>query len=182
MTDAARKIYVGNIPEDIGPKELQEKFGRFGAITNIWVARQPPGFCFVTFEDPRDAEDAIRETDGTPIRGKIVKAELAHGPRKRRDERDTSAYKRRDSAEPRTRRRSPSYGRNTDESSPRDRNRDREKDRDRSPNMDRGSPYKEKGRRKRRDDSRDEHRRRSRDRRRRSSSGTHSSKDRHRSK
>ena len=44
-------------------------FKGFGRIENIWVARNPPGFAFVTFSDPRDAEDAVRDQDGRDFRG-----------------------------------------------------------------------------------------------------------------
>ena len=33
---------------------------RFGRINNVWVARQPPGFAFIEYDDHRDAADAIR--------------------------------------------------------------------------------------------------------------------------
>jgi hypothetical protein len=34
----------------------------------VWVARKPPGFAFIDFDDKRDAEDALRDIDGnTPI-------------------------------------------------------------------------------------------------------------------
>ena len=31
---------------------------------SVWVARKPPGFAFIDFDDRRDAQDAIRELDG----------------------------------------------------------------------------------------------------------------------
>lgn len=31
---------------------------------SVWVARRPPGYAFIDFDDLRDAEDAIREVDG----------------------------------------------------------------------------------------------------------------------
>ncbi|KAK2994007.1 hypothetical protein RJ640_005879, partial [Escallonia rubra] len=30
----------------------------------VWVARRPPGYAFIDFDDKRDAQDAIRELDG----------------------------------------------------------------------------------------------------------------------
>jgi hypothetical protein len=31
---------------------------------SVWIARKPPGFAFIDFDDRRDAEDAIRDLDG----------------------------------------------------------------------------------------------------------------------
>ena len=36
-------------------------FEKYGATRDIWVARKPPGFAFVTFED-----DRVSATRGTP--------------------------------------------------------------------------------------------------------------------
>lgn len=33
-------------------------------MCSVWVARRPPGYAFLDFEDPRDARDAIRDLDG----------------------------------------------------------------------------------------------------------------------
>lgn len=54
------KVYVGDLGNNASKQELEDAFGYYGPLRNVWVARNPPGFAFVEFEDPRDAEDAIR--------------------------------------------------------------------------------------------------------------------------
>ena len=44
--------------------ELEDAFSYYGRLRSVWVARNPPGFAFIEFEDPRDAEDAVRGLDG----------------------------------------------------------------------------------------------------------------------
>lgn len=58
------RIYVGNLPPGISERELEDEFIRFGQVRSIWVARKPPGFAFVEYEDNRDAVDAVRRLDG----------------------------------------------------------------------------------------------------------------------
>ncbi|KAI3516306.1 hypothetical protein L1887_15220 [Cichorium endivia] len=36
----------------------------YGVLRSVWVARRPPGYAFVEFDDCRDALDAIRALDG----------------------------------------------------------------------------------------------------------------------
>lgn len=73
-------------------------FHGMGPIANIWVARKPPGFAFIDFEDPRDAEDACRDLNGREILGRRVRVELSNGGRRsgggggRRDMRDEKCY------------------------------------------------------------------------------------------
>ena len=63
------QIYVGGLGNNVSKYELEDIFNRYGKLKNVWVARNPPGFAFVEFEDERDAEDAVKALDGTRICG-----------------------------------------------------------------------------------------------------------------
>lgn len=63
--DMKCKVYVGDLGYGATKEELEEKFGKYGPLRSVWVARKPPGFAFVEFEDSRDAADAVRGIDGT---------------------------------------------------------------------------------------------------------------------
>lgn len=71
------KVYVGNLGENGRKEEIEKEFEKFGRLNDVWVARNPPGFAFVEFEDLRDAEDAIKELDGKHICGVRVKVEMS---------------------------------------------------------------------------------------------------------
>jgi len=58
------KVYVGDLPKDAEEKELESAFAYYGRIKSVWLARNPPGFAFIEYEDPKDAEDAVRGLDG----------------------------------------------------------------------------------------------------------------------
>ena len=65
----ACKVYIGNLGNSASKYEIEDAFKEYGKLKNVWVARNPPGFAFVEFEDERDAEDAVRALDGTRICG-----------------------------------------------------------------------------------------------------------------
>ncbi|MFH4982068.1 hypothetical protein AB6A40_008777 [Gnathostoma spinigerum] len=76
------KVYVGGLPNDATSQELEDAFYRYGRIRKVWVARRPPGFAFIEFEDSRDAEDAVRALDGSRICGVRARVEISHGGRR----------------------------------------------------------------------------------------------------
>jgi hypothetical protein len=51
-----RRVYLGNLNPNVDKSEVQREFQKFGALADVWVARNPPGFSFLEFEDARDAE------------------------------------------------------------------------------------------------------------------------------
>nr|2I2Y_A Chain A, Fusion protein consists of immunoglobulin G-Binding Protein G and Splicing factor, arginine/serine-rich 3 [synthetic construct] len=76
------KVYVGNLGNNGNKTELERAFGYYGPLRSVWVARNPPGFAFVEFEDPRDAADAVRELDGRTLCGCRVRVELSNGEKR----------------------------------------------------------------------------------------------------
>ena len=74
------RVYVGNLGDGASKRELEREFEAFGPLRDVWVARNPPGFAFVVFEDKRDAEDAVNDLDGRTLCGTKIRVELARGP------------------------------------------------------------------------------------------------------
>ncbi|EOA38304.1 hypothetical protein CARUB_v10009803mg, partial [Capsella rubella] len=79
-----RTIYVGNLPGDIRMREVEDLFCKYGPIVDIdlKIPPRPPGYAFVEFEDPRDADDAIYGRDGCDFDGCRLRVEIAHGGRR----------------------------------------------------------------------------------------------------
>eukprot|EP00794_Sanderia_malayensis_P003189 gene3189-3660_t len=74
------RIYIGGLPPDASRREVEREFEYFGHLRDVWVARNPPGFGFIVYDDQRDAEDAVREMDGRRVCGSRVRVEFARGP------------------------------------------------------------------------------------------------------
>jgi len=73
---AGCKLYVGNLSFDTDEQRLEAKFGKFGRITDVYIpldgapgesGAKPKGFAFVSFDDPRDANDAMQSLDGREV-------------------------------------------------------------------------------------------------------------------
>nr|ACO14674.1 RNA-binding protein 1 [Caligus clemensi] len=78
------KVYVGNLGDNASKHEIEDVFRRYGKVRSVWVARNPPGFAFVEFEDERDAEDAAKGLDGSRICGVRAAVEMSSRKKKNR--------------------------------------------------------------------------------------------------
>ncbi|CAE1230068.1 SFRS7 [Acanthosepion pharaonis] len=78
------RIFVGDLGNRVGKYELEREFKSFGPITDVWVARNPPGFAFLVFKYPEDAERAVRDLDGRMVCGRRVRVEHARPYQTRR--------------------------------------------------------------------------------------------------
>src|SRR5438105_14475901 len=71
----SRKLYVGNLPYEVGETELHELFGRAGAVESVKVMRdmatgRARGFAFVEMSTDEEAQKAITELNEYQLGGR----------------------------------------------------------------------------------------------------------------
>ena len=69
-------VFLGNVPQDCRDVDIDRFFNGYGRLTQIVLKR---GFCFVFFDEQRDAEDAVKELVGRKLRGEKITLEFAKG-------------------------------------------------------------------------------------------------------
>jgi len=72
-----RKLYVGNLPYEIGETELQDLFARAGSVESVNVMRDQAtgrarGFAFVEMSTDEEAQNAITTLSGTQLGGRSL--------------------------------------------------------------------------------------------------------------
>ncbi|CAL8353729.1 unnamed protein product [Arctogadus glacialis] len=131
-------LFVRNISDESRPEDLRREFARYGPIVDVYIPldfyhRRPRGFAYIqypfspcTFEDVRDAEDALHNLDRKWVCGRQIEIQFAQGDRKtpnqmktkdspprgssRHDDGDRQGRRRRSRSRSYERRRSPSRG------------------------------------------------------------------------
>ena len=73
----SRKLYVGNLPYEIGEAELQEVFARAGSVESVTVMRdqmtgRARGFAFVEMSTDEEAQTAIRDLNAAQLGGRSL--------------------------------------------------------------------------------------------------------------
>merc|ERR1711962_1151036 len=77
------RVYVGGLNHRSREKDIERFFRKFGRIREISLKKN--GFCFVEFDDYRDADDACYEMNGRDLLGDRVTVEIARGTPHGRD-------------------------------------------------------------------------------------------------
>jgi RNA recognition motif-containing protein len=70
-----RKLYVGNLPYEVGETELQDLFARAGSVESVNIMRDQAtgrarGFGFVEMSTDEEAQNAITSLNGTAVGGR----------------------------------------------------------------------------------------------------------------
>ena len=72
-----RKLYVGNLPYEIGEAELQELFTSAGSVESVTVMRdqmtgRARGFAFVEMSTDEEAQKAITQLNASQVGGRSL--------------------------------------------------------------------------------------------------------------
>ncbi|XP_059651815.1 small ribosomal subunit protein cS22 [Cornus florida] len=84
-SEAARRLYVGNIPRNLGNDELQRIVEEHGAVEKAEVmydkySGRSRRFAFVTMKTVDDANVATEKLNGTEIGGRAIKVNITEKP------------------------------------------------------------------------------------------------------
>ncbi|XP_010095385.2 30S ribosomal protein 2, chloroplastic [Morus notabilis] len=84
-SEAARRLYVGNIPRTVTNNELAKIVGEYGAVEKAEVmydkySGRSRRFAFVTMKTVEDANAAIEKLNGTEIGGREIKVNVTEKP------------------------------------------------------------------------------------------------------
>lgn len=83
--EPSRTVYVGQLRYDTDEKTVRRWFEAYGLVQSVKLiydkeTGRSKGFGFVTFEDDRDARDALNDAGGRDLDGAAIKVNIAHGP------------------------------------------------------------------------------------------------------
>lgn len=73
----AKRIYVGSLPYSVDESQLQTLFAQYGQVNDVHVITdkitgQAKGFAFVEMSNEGEAEQAIRQLNGTEMGGRTL--------------------------------------------------------------------------------------------------------------
>ena len=85
-------IYVGNLSYKVTEDELMQLFAQYGSVDKVSIIKdkfsgQSKGFGFVEMDNQSEAEDAIKQLNGSAMSGRNITVNVAR-PRTERSDRD----------------------------------------------------------------------------------------------
>ena len=89
VSEVGRQVYVGNLAFQTDKEVIEDKFGVFGKVTDVFLPQdtvgKPRGFAFVTFAEAKEAEECSAQLNNKEFDGRVIRVNIAR-PRPSRDE------------------------------------------------------------------------------------------------
>ena len=58
------RLHIADLGVDCSKREIESRFKKYGSLSDVWLARNPPCFAFVVYKNREDANEAIKQIDG----------------------------------------------------------------------------------------------------------------------
>ena len=71
------RLHIADLTKDVNQYDLERAFSKYGTLKEVWMAKNPPCFGFVVFENKEDAATAMREMDQRSINTCRIKVTFA---------------------------------------------------------------------------------------------------------
>jgi RNA recognition motif-containing protein len=76
-------IFVGNLTEEVSENDLREVFEKFGQVESVNILKdrfsgKSKGFGFLKMPSKDEAQTAIKETNGSDLKGAALRVDEAH--------------------------------------------------------------------------------------------------------
>lgn len=74
------RLYVSNLLDSVRREDLEDEFSKYGALKNVWVSQNYPGFvrfAYVEYEDETNANDAVSNMNDAEYFGSRIKVEVS---------------------------------------------------------------------------------------------------------
>ncbi|CAD5235416.1 unnamed protein product [Bursaphelenchus xylophilus] len=73
----SNRLHIANIDESIRKRDIEDAYGKFGKLADIWVASYPPFYAFVVYEHADDAAAALKEMKSGYVRDCHIRTSIA---------------------------------------------------------------------------------------------------------
>ncbi|CAD5228390.1 unnamed protein product [Bursaphelenchus okinawaensis] len=73
----SNRLHIANIDESIRKRDIEDAYGKFGKLSDIWVASYPPFYAFVVYEHADDAQAALKEMKSGYVRDCHIRTSIA---------------------------------------------------------------------------------------------------------
>jgi len=82
-----KELFIGNLGAEISSQDIEAVFEKYGRVVKCDVKSKGEGstFCFVEYEDERDAEEALKAENGQDMQGTAMVVQFAKGRQDRRE-------------------------------------------------------------------------------------------------
>ncbi|KAI6191592.1 RNA recognition motif domain and Nucleotide-binding, alpha-beta plait domain-containing protein [Aphelenchoides bicaudatus] len=102
--NTSKRLHIANLDDSVRRRDIEDAFGKFGKLEDIWLASYPPLYGFVVFEEAKDAAVALKEMKTAYVRNCKIHTSVAlprnsgrrgPPPRNDRNDRNDRRYERR---------------------------------------------------------------------------------------